>query len=371
MKRTSIILLSLALILGACSGDPGPDPAEDPKDALTSAFDKLGDGGYTFTLRLDSDPNSLVALSADEGGDPMEAQDAQKILDSSISFSSTDEEDAQERDAAIAVNVAGNEDAIEIRVIDEALFARADVRELIETFGGDTADLDQVAQQSPPGFEFIGPALEGEWLTVPNAEQLTDQLTGGMAPTPNEADQQQLVDDIGAALERSSQVTSEGDDDAGHHLVATVAVRDFYEDFRTSIQSLVGQLPGTDLPPASEIPDEQIRFDVWVDGGEVTQLHIDFLQLASFGDEEVPAGVERLGLLIEVEGFGDSVDAPDDAVEVNTETLLQGLMQAGAGASMQEGSAEFDGSVEELCDQLAGAPPEVLEQFAEQCPELQ
>ncbi|MGI8773767.1 MAG: hypothetical protein ACR2KQ_01950 [Actinomycetota bacterium] len=162
MKRISIILLSLALIFVACSGDSGPDPAENPKDALTSAFEKLGDGGYTFTLRVDSDPGSLAALSADDGGTPMTEEDAQKLLDSSISFSGTDEEDAQERDAAITVNVAGNEDAIEIRVIDEALFARADVRELVETFGGTTAELDQVASQSPPGFEFIGSAIEGE-----------------------------------------------------------------------------------------------------------------------------------------------------------------------------------------------------------------
>ncbi|MGI8773768.1 MAG: hypothetical protein ACR2KQ_01955 [Actinomycetota bacterium] len=192
-----------------------------------------------------------------------------------------------------------------------------------------------------------------------------------MAPTPNEADQQQLVDDIGAALDRSSEVTSEGDDDIGHHLVARVAVRAFYEDFRTSIQSLVGQLPGAQLPPASEVPDEEVRFDVWVDGGEVTQLHFDFMQIASFADEEIPAGVERLGLLIEVEAFDDSVDAPDDPVEVDTNALLQGLMQAGAGASMQPGAEVPAGSADELCDQLAGAPPEVLEQFAEQCPELQ
>lgn len=369
MRKTSIVLVTMALFLGACFGDTGPDPAAEPKEALTNAFDKLGDGGYRFVVRLDSDTDSLIALSADEGGTPMEQEDAQKLLDSSFSMATTDEEDPAERNTEIQVNVAGNEDAVEARAIDKALYLRAEVREIAELLGQSPSELDRLAAESPPGFEFLGPAIDGEWLAVDNLEELSRQLTGGMAPTPDAGAQQQFVDHVGTALEGSSEVTSEGEDDAGHRLVAKVSVREFYEQIRGSLQSLAGQLPKGSLPPATEVPDEDVSFDVWVDGGEVSQMRLDLLQLEVFGDEPVPEGVDRLAILIEVEGFGDSVDVPDDAVEVDTTALMQGLLQGAAGASGSE-SITAPGNPDELCDQLAGAPPEILEQFAEQCPEL-
>ena len=371
MRKTAIVLSALALLLGACSGDSGPDPAENPKDALTSAFDKLGDGGYEFTLRLESDTDSLAALSADGGGAPMTAEDAQKLLDSSVSFATSDDEDPMERDTQIVVNVAGNDDAVEARTIDKAFYVRADVREIAEMLGESTADLDQLATTAPPGFEFIGPAIEGEWLTLGDLEEFSRQLSGGMAPTPDAASQQRFLEDVNTALEGSSQVTSEGDEDPGHHLVARVAVRAFYEKIRDSFESLAGQLPAGALPPASGVPDEEVSFDVWVDDDRVTQMRLDLLQLEAFGEEPIPDGVEQLALLIEVEEFGDSVDVPEHAHEIDTAALMQGLMQGAFGGDSASGSETIPpGDPSELCDQLAGAPPEILEQFAEQCPEL-
>jgi hypothetical protein len=372
VRRFLALLLSSALSLAACGGDSGPDPADNPKAALRAAFEKIGEyEGLTITLTLDSDTDSLVAISEGELTD----EQAQTVLDSSLAITAKQGDKPEDAQLDLTADISG--DTAELKLVDQVLYARADVSELVERFGGDTSELNQFRQQAPPGFEFIGPLLDGEWVAFEGLKEFAEQF-GGAQQTEEDADfQKDMAEKLGAAVEDNSTVESVGEDDVGHHLEASIAVRGLYDAFLEVAGSApgMGTLPPGAFPPASEIPNENLTIDAWIDGGDVVQLGFDFIRIAeTFGGDPPPSGVERLGLLVGIEEFTGNVETPDPAETVDFGQLMQGLLGVGAGGFMQEeGEAEVGEpqDLEDLCKQLKGAPDEVVEQFADECPELQ
>jgi hypothetical protein len=365
MKRLVALALPLVVLLAACGGSGGPDPQANPKDALVSAFENMsGSDGLQIVLSLDSDVDSLVSTSE---GDLAE-EDAQKILDSSLTVRTRGSgDDAQ---AEFVATIAG-EDDVTIKVVDKVLYAQLDVEGLMETFGGDPADLDLAAQQAEAqGLGFVRNAIDGDWIALTGLEEMAKQF-GGTAGGQITPDQQKVIEDMTTAIEESADVTHEGSDDAGDHLVVSLPLRDLYSEVMSSIQGLAGSIPMGELPPASEIPEGNLELDVWVADDRVTQVVFDFVKAAqTFGEEEIPEGVGSLGLKLELDEFGDDIEVPEDAVEVDGQQLMQtfmGAMMGSMGAS--EGAAPAP-STSFDCSQLEGAPQDVLDQFADVCPNL-
>ncbi|MFN2488159.1 MAG: hypothetical protein ABR529_00140 [Actinomycetota bacterium] len=324
MRRLASTLVAVALLLAACGGSGAGDGAS-PKETLSGALDDLrAMGATTATISLRSDPESLQALAA-EDGDELSSQDAQKVLDSSLTISSNNEEDPAKATAQVVVNVAGNE-SIELRMLERTLYLRADVHALLETFGQDPTMADQIAQQAAAsGLDFVQPLVEGQWVAVEGLEEALGQ--GGAAPSA--AEQKKLIDKLAASLEESTTVTSKGSDDEGTHLVAIVSIRDVFQDLRDATEGLAQGVPGGQLPNAAEVPDENVELDLWIADGRLTQVEFDFLQLQDLPDAEIPSGVTGLALHIELEEFSGEVEAPDGAVPVDLQKLMQGMFGAG------------------------------------------
>ena len=361
MRKFLIFPLACLLLLAAC-GSSGPDPAENPEAALTSAFENAAEReGNTFVFTIESDADSLMAASEGE----LEPDVADSILASSLSMSTTNVEDPEDAEFEMTVDIDGN--LVELASTDpNTLYVRADVRELVEQFGGTQAEIDQALSGAPPGFSFVQALVDGEWVEFTGAEALSEQL-GAPSPDPEEA--ALFLQEISAALE-SAEVTDEGAEDPGQHLVATIGVRELYEAF-TRAASNLAQFPGAALPPASEVPSEEIRVDFWVDDDQLTQVQLDVTQFADWEDAEFPEGVDELALQITLEEFGGGVEEPDAADTVDLKQLMQLFMQGMTG-SMGTGSTGNSGApVGDLCESLKGAPAEVIEQFAAECPELQ
>lgn len=367
MRRPLIAIAACAaLILTACNGD-APDPGEDPKAALRSAIQNLADyDGVDLTLSVDSDTESLTAVSE---GD-LSSEDAETILASSVNIRARGET-AEDGQLEMVVDIDG--DTVELKVVGQSAYARADVRSLVERFGGNMREVDTFVQQAgaDPQFDFVGPAVEGEWIAMEGVDDLQEQFGGGA--TPDAQLQEQLANDLEQAIDEHSTVTSEGDDDAGHHMVANVRVRPLYE----TISQSFGQLPGTgiaagQLPDASEVPDEEVRVDVWVTDDRLRRVVLDVTQFAEWDEEDLPEGVERFALQIDLDEFTDEVEAPEAAASVNLQQLLQGffggIMQGPQDFQMDDGPAP--GDLEQLCNELEEAPPDVQEQFTEECPNL-
>ncbi|MGI8407996.1 MAG: hypothetical protein ACR2L3_05750 [Actinomycetota bacterium] len=352
-------LMVSVLVLGACNkAGGGGDAAEDPKGALTDAVGALGETeGISMTFTVESTTESLVAAEGE-----MTEEDAQKILDSSLSVTASNLSDPENSQAEFVVDIAGN--LVEFRALDDTIYLRADVRELTEDFGGDTAEIDAFVAQAPPGFEFAGPLAEGEWIAIEGAKEFSEQMG---APSPDAELQDKFAADLKKAVEDNAEVTSEGSDDQGDHVKATIKVKPLYESLVQSFGTL--QVPGAALPDSSEVPDEEIVVDFWVQDGLLSQIQLDITQFRDWEGAEMPEGIEELALNIDLEESDEAIEAPEAAATVDFQQLFQGFLGGMTGSESETApAAPAEGDV---CSQLVGAPPEVLEQFAEECPELQ
>jgi hypothetical protein len=375
MRKLLISAVAAALLLGACGGDDGgPDPADDPKGALTNAIEALNDyEGVTMTMSVDSDTDSLVALS--EGS--LSDDQAQQILDSGLTITSKSAEDPADAQAEIAVDIAGTDGAVEMKFVDNTLYARADVADIMDTFGQDSSQLDAFEQQASgqPGFEFVGPALHGEWIAMKGFEQAFQQFGGAQASEPTEA-QKKAIETFTAALQDSANVETGDLEGPGENIVATVPLRDVYDNF-VDLAGELGASATTPMPPASEVPNEDLRIDTWVEDGRLTQVALDFKQFANYeGADPIPEGADKFALILGLEEFTGDVQAPDDATQVDLSQVMQSFLGTGLGTNTAPGGTT--GTSDELCNeleaQLQGQPQDVVDQFKDlygaQCPDL-
>lgn len=376
MRKIFGLVLALALVAGACGGDSGPDPAEDPQGALQAALDRLGEyEGVTLTMSIAADTGSLVAL----GEGDLTEDNATKVVDSSITLSAKQSDGDAGSQFEMSANIAGIDNAVELKTVDNTFYLRADVQGLADAFGADTSQLDAFAQQAgaAPGFEFVGPALQGEWIGITGIDTAMEQLTGQQA-TPSEADQE-AIKKFTDALGDAAEVTEGDKEGPGVNLVATVNLRDAYSSL-SEIAAGLAQIPGGGLPSEADVPDADISIDTWIEDGNLTQVEFDLTQLADLGDNPLPEGVGELAFRITIDEFTDSVEAPDGAVEVDFQEIFQGLSGSlGLGGSGDTGGdTGTDTGTSDICDQLAtqldGQPQDVIDQitsqFEAECPDL-
>lgn len=368
MRKFLAAIAAATMLLAACGGDDGGGGGGNPQETLRQAVESLSEGGRTLTLSLNSDAASLAAAS--EGS--INEDVAGKILDSSLSVSANDAEDPADAEFALAANIAGSTD-VEFRLVDEVIYLRVDLDSLLDLAGPEVKAQAQpqiqafVQQAQAQGLDWVEPGVNGGWLAFTGATQLLEQFGGGLAASPS-SEQQAIVDQFARALTDDATVTSEGDEDPGEHLVASVAFKDLYDNFLELAEGLGQAIPATELPPESEIPEGEMSVDFWVSDGQLTQVELDFLQLAELGDEELPEGVETLGLRVAIEEFDGGVEAPSDATEVDLAQLIQtfsGGALGGAGGGTDPGAG-----MDAFCEELKAQPKSVQKQFAAQCPNL-
>ena len=367
MKKILVVLASATLLLSACAG-ASTSSSDDAKGTLVDALRSLLESeSLTQTITVESDAESLSALSE---GD-IDAETAEKILDSSITASATQAEDPADAASIMLVNIAGT-DALEMRFVDGDLYARVEVASLLETFGEDPAQLDALTAQvkGQPGFEWVEPAIAGEWVVVKDALELTEQMGGS---TFNANQQKQLVEDLLASVERNATVTDEGEDDNGEHVRASLPIKETFEDLMETLGPAAGMAGAGMQESMKDIPEGDLLLDFWITDGRVSRMAVDvtqFEEMAEGSGEEFPEGVEELSIVVAIDEFDGTVEPVADAIEIDTTALTQafsGLMTGGFGGSGTGGGggSQFD------CSMLEGAPPEVVELYAEECPELQ
>lgn len=374
MRKFLAALAAATMLMAACGGDDGGGSGGggSPEETLRQAVENLSEGGHTFTLSLSSDAEQLAAASEGE----ITEETAAKILDSSVSFSANGADTPAEAQVAFAANIAGSTD-VEFRLVDEVLYLRVDVDSLLDLAGPEAKaeagpQIQAFVQQAQAqGLDWVEPAVNGEWLAFTGFSQLLQQF-GGAAASPS-AEQQAIVDEFAAALTKDATVTSEGDEDPGEHLVASIEYKALVDNFLELAESLGQAVPTTDLPSEEDIPEGEMTVDFWVSDGQLTQVELDFIQLAKAGGEEIPEGLDTLGLRVAIEDFDGDVEVPDGATEVDLTQLIQsfagglgGSTGAGGGASGGGGSTGMDA----FCEQLKSQPKSVQKQFAADCPDL-
>lgn len=385
MRKWLALLTIPALLLGACSNEgDAPAAEDDPTGALVAAFEETAASeAQTITISLQSTPESLAAAA--EGSElPPEA--AETILGSSITVTGTKAEDPADQSFRMTLAVP-NSDGAEVIFSGGDLYLRADVRGLAEAFGQDTTMIDQflqspTAQQAP----FLEPAVNGEFIRIEGTEELTGG-TGGTAELGQQ--QEQILREFSEAIRADAEVTSEGEDDVGEHLVVSIPFQTLMQRFTELASQLGGGLAPT--PPESEVPEGDFTFDVWIADGRVAQMELDIVQLSESAEGDVPEGVEELAVRMEFSEEAEDITPPEDAVTVTGEQIM-GLIFGGAfGGGGFPGDTPTDdtsggggddttggGGGDDICSVYEGLPPETfeglpqetLDQIEQLCPEI-
>jgi hypothetical protein len=284
-----------------------------PASAFSTAVEALGksNGEMTFTLR--STPRSLQEL-ASRGGAHLSADDAGLILSSSLSISSNDGSDGGARRAHLALDV-GRDRAVELRSLNDRLFVRADVRSLLRMFGADPEVAGWLAQLGRlPGFGFVGPAVDGQWLAFDGADTLAGHLSRSfaLARRPDRA-----VKGFATALGSRASVETVGQSEAGTHLLVSVPVQAIYAQLVAVAGDLAASLPvGMEFPPAAQVGNGDLYLDAWIRDGRFTMLEFDLEQLLELTGERGPVTTGPLVLRMTVAASAPSVRAPREAIPV-------------------------------------------------------
>lgn len=365
LRRFAAPLLAGALLLGACADGGGEEQAaENPEQAFTEAVEALSEyEGVTVEMTIEGDSAAL-----EEDDTPPEVAEA--IMNSSLRFSAKGET-AEDSQVQFVVNVDG-EDAAELRVVDQSLYLRAAVGDLVEQFGGDPAEIEAFAQQATAqGFDFAQALVDGDWVGVEGVDKIAEQL-GIPIATPDPEQAAQVADQLAAIFDRNADVTSEGTDDVGAHLVLNVPLRETVQDFLEAAQSL-GGAPAGAFPTEglSEIPDEEIPIDVWVSDGRLVQVELDAVAISEAVGEEPPKG--ELAFRLTIDEFTDEVAPPDDFAEIDVQQLIETFMGGAMTSESAAGSAGIPAQggnrevvVPELglaCSDLEMLGPEEIESF--------
>ena len=369
MRKLFVLLILPALLASACSDDGGggsTSTSEDPTADLVSAFEATsGADAQTVTVTLESTPESLAA--AGEGALPPEG--AQTILDSSLTIATAPGE-GDAPTVRLALDVP-NTEGFEVILVSGDLYLRTDVRGLAEAFGQDTAMIDQflqspTAQQTP----FLESVVNGEFIRIEGVDELagsaggTDQLA---------AQQEQFLREFTEAIRADAQVTSEGEDDVGEHLLVSIPFQAVYQRFTDLAARLGGGLASP--PPVTDVPEGNLELDVWVTDGRVAQIELDIVRLNEQMEGDLPDGVEELAVRMAFSEEAEEITAPEGAVTVTGEEIMALIFGGAFGGGGETGggggsTGGFDCSEYENLppETFEGLPQETLDQLEQLCP---
>lgn len=345
---------SAALLASACGGGSSLDVESDPSQALSDAAQNLAENdAIEAVIRLDADPDDLAALAA-EGGDELPPEAAEAITNSSLRIRA--EGSGDDGRFAMAVVIDG-EESIEVRAIGQEVYVRADVRGLLDRFdttGTAAAELESgLEQMQASGLDFVGPAVEGEWIHLSGVQQVMEMMQGFAGGQPDEAEVEQVGEQVKQRLQQffseEVEVSYIGSEDAGERVRATATGEELLtlgEELFALMGPLASGFGGGQDPTAAieelraeagaDAENFTLPIDVWIDGERISRVGFDMLAFAELNaemmgeDAEIPEGLDRLALVIDLNESGDSIEAPDDAVEVN---LFELFGQFGAGMS--------------------------------------
>ena len=309
--RRIVALAALAACATAACAQAG---ALSPEIALRrAARSTLDRDSATYTLSVGGSEAAVTALMGEEDARAL------SLLRRSRLAVSVDEVDGKER-VALDLDLGDLDHAVELRFLDDTLYARADVNRIAEVLGADPASIaSAVASAEKAGFDFVRDAVAGKWLstdTRPVGDFLKGIEQGGAGIPQLGMDQvHKVLDALGDTFGSEVKVDRLGKEDAGDHLRLTIPLRRVYQRLLPALSGTPGVPPPEALPPAEEIPDRQVSADVWLRDGRIGRAELDLAQFASESAGPVP-------LRVDIGPLRQPVSAPKDATPINLFQIL-------------------------------------------------
>jgi hypothetical protein len=342
----------------------------------------------SFTLSLDTTKADLQAISSAQGEKKMSADDEkalETVLAGDIAFtveapegktlgeaSKTSQQGSSLLDDPEAFAAAlkdqgsfsatahlSGADLVDLRFVNGVLYARADVKKIVELAGEDPSQVDRALSDLPPSLEPLAKAAKGEWVALDLTKAVKAAKDSGAldrlpkpsaTPSVDAAKLQHFLDSLKAAYDKQATITEIGKDDArGQGYRVGAPAKRIAEAVSDDLIALVGQESESQIRKAiTQIPDKTFYLDVWVKDDALTAVQIDLTQ---FLDKPVPG--KKLAIDIAVNTKPAAITPPSGATEIDVQKLIRelpsalgsvpGLTSSGtatsAGAGLGSGSA--------------------------------
>lgn len=342
----------LAISLVSCADD---EVEEDPRAALRDAVASMDDWDgveITVGVQLDEAAQESARTEGELSDDELSV-----LMDSNLVLRSAEVGDGDDRDTELEVVLTvADAEVLTVRslpgyqvyaLIDlEAMEDVADGFDEGESFRQGLAEMEQAAGMFGMQ-EIFEAAREAEWIRVTGVEQMANMAEGMMGDAGMEQPDEEELEEAGrnvvdrtVALFDDERIDVEhlGSEDAGERVHVTArgpALREYLGDVLVELDA-VGGLPdptgtglGVDEMRAEleqDIPDDlEARFDVWIEGGEISQLAVDVFEVArAAGEPDVPDG--EFLIAMQISEFTGGIEEPDTDVTFDLFGMFGGMM---------------------------------------------
>ncbi len=316
--------VAAGLLVAGCGNQVSGKP---PQQELSASVTNLGENKQlSVTVALDGSPSDLQALSK-SGGTALSPTLAGLLAAGTVSvevksdkkLSELNATNASGIDAHLVANVDGGR-LVELTSVNNTLYLRADVRKLLQLANRPSL-LSELQSRAATLPAFVKAGLEGQWVSISGdaARGLLSQLGGA---TPNAAQQRRLLDQVKAVLDRDVTATRVGQGGAkGDHLVLTGNVRKLGTDLVDALSSAVPGNPAASQLKPADLPDKPVTVDAWVKDGQLSEVSVDLVQLASANSAAALKG-RHVPLVMTFSSGDVSITAPSAATPVDLSQIL-------------------------------------------------
>jgi hypothetical protein len=354
--RARLVLAAclVAATMAACGTATKPTPARAVSDSLS----KLGSqSGISLRLSVLLTPSQIEQLSSLMGGKAVSSKETSALASTAFfldvqsgggeALDSTQFQTDKNNRVDVGITV-GNDTPVEIRYVEQTLYARADVAAISGALGkggSSTATSFRAslagAAKFVPGLDALG---QGRWVSISRASlqpilSLLKQL-GSSAGNGAAGLATKLIGDLRTSLQANSTYVDDGVHNGLTEYTDTLDVQGFVKQFGSDLKTDVGSIP---IPGASSLSGGLSRvesgipkgqkavFQVWVNGNKAQEIDLDLRQF----DSKLPFAVP-MRLLI---GEPSAISAPGSSTPLDLSKLPQLIARllGGGGRSSSSG----------------------------------
>lgn len=334
-------------------GQEGPARAADAvadttaqQQAQSGVTALLDHDAVTATMTLDADPATLDAVFAADTDSPLPQGAAGKLAGATVvmaartgggSFRSLPGQGSLPASAAysLTVNTRSTPDLVQVVGTATALYARADVDQLLGLLGaGQVSELLHGPNLPAP----LATLVAGRWVSIDLAA--LKARAGASVPSVGPSQAAALARALDMIFHKDVTVTTAmPDPKLGDHFVLSGNVRALGTDLLTAVKGLLGSPPGASglLGSATtSLPDKTVTVDEYVRKGTATAFRFDLSQLLNAAETKAAAG-RPIMLTVGLSPTA-TVTPPSSATPLDS-SALTGLLGQALGGLMQHATA--------------------------------
>ncbi|MDX2913434.1 hypothetical protein [Streptomyces griseiscabiei] len=290
---------------------------------IDGAVERLGEQkSLAFGIRLDADPDDLVALMGEDGEEaPPEMAEffTDLRVDVSVKSKKPLAESGEKDITGMGMKVSGDKGVLaEYRVVGDYTYYRADMQAMGDAMGMPFPTADEL-DELPESEQHLRPVLEGDWVKVNTAdlrEAAEDAGAGSGSGGSDDIDaktQKKILDAVRGVVAREVDFKTKDGKDGAEVISAKANFRDLLTGIVGKLRPIEGELPpGAELPTAKDMkdaPDKNVAVDFTLQDGDLTRIETDLAVLA-----DDPKGAEAP--LVLTFGKAGDISAPKGASEI-------------------------------------------------------